>query len=518
MSEIETIPAATAATETPAREGQTPPPPGPPSGPSKHIFDVDGSATTQFPVTDDLLTETATVTVDLKNDTKHALTIGTSRSELRTVQQGGWVDKDVTYPLFGAGGVFPSLSSIPTGTSTATLDLPYVMPGTTHALVRVHAHGDNEWQYEQHTLPMLDTSGSYSAPADLKLEAPVFIGTWRKPAEIFRVFSGGAETRWLTIGGQIVNGTGGTIQVKTFSVKVVMGNTVLVHDVTLPTFYNFESDGSQVAVPVVNGAAEMAEVLNFFVVGWDMHSQPSDISAVTVTIKAEYVHNGDTKTAVWRGPVEFVDAVSLPCAPLGPAPKDCVWSWGNAPDKTAWDSHSWPLERFSYDIVAEAKDPTGTWRSSPLGSDPHDNNSYYAYGQPVLACADGVVVETEFSDQQNHGSQAVPNLQGINKVVIRHKSGAHAEYSGYYHLKPETTPPVTVGQQVNAGDVIGHLGNSGGSSEPHLHFGYLRMDQTGRTNTIPMKFADLWSADVPIPVLVAPGNGRYQVIEGGKKA
>ena len=53
-----------------------------------------------------------------------------------------------------------------------------------------------------------------------------------------------------------------------------------------------------------------------------------------------------------------------------------------------------------------------------------------------------------------------------NYVVIDHRNG---EYSVYAHLKKGTVA-VSPGQRVNTGDVLGLCGNSGNSSEAHLHF------------------------------------------------
>jgi murein DD-endopeptidase MepM/ murein hydrolase activator NlpD len=51
-------------------------------------------------------------------------------------------------------------------------------------------------------------------------------------------------------------------------------------------------------------------------------------------------------------------------------------------------------------------------------------------------------------------------------VIIDH---GHGEYSVYAHLVPGSIR-VAAGQRVQAGQVIGRLGSSGNSTEPHLHF------------------------------------------------
>ena len=50
--------------------------------------------------------------------------------------------------------------------------------------------------------------------------------------------------------------------------------------------------------------------------------------------------------------------------------------------------------------------------------------------------------------------------------MIQH---AEKEYSLLAHLKPGSIC-VRTGQQVNLGEKIGECGNSGNTSEPHLHF------------------------------------------------
>ena len=69
----------------------------------------------------------------------------------------------------------------------------------------------------------------------------------------------------------------------------------------------------------------------------------------------------------------------------------------------------------------------------------------------------------------NSGKIAVPitydTLAGNH--IIEDLGDGH--FAAYAHLRPGTLK-VKVGDQVHAGNVLAHLGNTGNSSEPHLHF------------------------------------------------
>ncbi len=81
-------------------------------------------------------------------------------------------------------------------------------------------------------------------------------------------------------------------------------------------------------------------------------------------------------------------------------------------------------------------------------------------GATINATGDGEVIE---ADSFCSGSGWCNSGAG-NIVVIEHADGT---YSRYLHL---LTVAMSVGEQVQAGDVVGTNGNTGHSSSPHLHY------------------------------------------------
>ncbi|MBB2947466.1 hypothetical protein FB565_007237 [Actinoplanes lutulentus] len=108
---------------------------------------------------------------------------------------------------------------------------------------------------------------------------------------------------------------------------------------------------------------------------------------------------------------------------------------------------------------------------------------YPGFGQPVYAPSEGTVVRVHDSarDHRSRNSWAAyfyliaegmvrefggPKLLLGNHVILDTGDGIHAVLA---HLKIGSIS-VKVGQEVTAGQEIGQCGNSGNSSEPHLHF------------------------------------------------
>jgi len=124
-------------------------------------------------------------------------------------------------------------------------------------------------------------------------------------------------------------------------------------------------------------------------------------------------------------------------------------------------------QRFAIDWVRVNPDGQATYTGDPL-----DNKNYRAYGSEALAVADGMVVATKDGIPQNipgENSRAVPitlETVGGNHVVL---DIGHGRYAFYAHLQPGSLK-VKTGDHVKRGQVLGLVGNSGNSTEPHLHF------------------------------------------------
>jgi len=124
-------------------------------------------------------------------------------------------------------------------------------------------------------------------------------------------------------------------------------------------------------------------------------------------------------------------------------------------------------ERFAIDWVRFdlTDDPLTTFHG-----DISRNEDYLAYDAAVLAVADGTVVSV-VSNMPDEPPQQPPTDLGIdqlggNYIIIDIGGG---NYAFYAHLIPGTAT-VHAGDHVTRGQVIGHLGNTGNTTEPHLHF------------------------------------------------
>jgi Peptidase family M23 len=116
-----------------------------------------------------------------------------------------------------------------------------------------------------------------------------------------------------------------------------------------------------------------------------------------------------------------------------------------------------PDQRFAYDFLI--KKDEYSFRKDGL-----NNKDYYCFNKKIFTPGDGNIVDVENSLQDNKVGD-MPEVSG-NRVIIDHHNG---EFSVLSHFRHESIV-VTVGDTVKSGQFLGYCGNSGHSSEPHLHY------------------------------------------------
>lgn len=150
------------------------------------------------------------------------------------------------------------------------------------------------------------------------------------------------------------------------------------------------------------------------------------------------------------------------------------------------------------------------------------SEDYPAFGQPVLAMVSGVVVSAT-DGQRDHRARssrsalaylmvegALRELGGPRRIVgnhvtLRTDDGAYALVA---HLQ-QGSVRVRPGESVRAGQVVGACGNSGNSSEPHVHAQLMDRASLWTARGVPMAFAGVRIAGSSEPADGLPANGEH---------
>lgn len=183
-------------------------------------------------------------------------------------------------------------------------------------------------------------------------------------------------------------------------------------------------------------------------------------------------------------------------------------------------------QSHAIDLVAEPAD-----RHRPaFGDGPlmRAASAYPALGEPVTAMISGRVVRASGWRRdhraRSHGVSlgylmaegAVRELGGPGFVVGNHVTirGDDGTFALVAHLQRGSLR-VRVGNTVTAGQQIAACGNSGNSSEPHVHAQLMDRASLWTAQGIPMAFAGITLGEDPAPVTGLPENEQHMVASGG---
>jgi murein DD-endopeptidase MepM/ murein hydrolase activator NlpD len=150
-------------------------------------------------------------------------------------------------------------------------------------------------------------------------------------------------------------------------------------------------------------------------------------------------------------------------AHLARLPFDGEWfvMWGGDEESQNRGHHGRLSQNLALDLHRVIGNEARTFQG-----DRAKNESYLCWGQPICAPIEGTVeIVVDGIVDNSPGEMDRSGLAGGNSVAVRH-NGFVVEFD---HLQCGTVA-VRSGDRVKAGDLLGRCGNSGNSTEPHLHF------------------------------------------------
>ena len=149
-------------------------------------------------------------------------------------------------------------------------------------------------------------------------------------------------------------------------------------------------------------------------------------------------------------------------------------AWGGDTIKTNYHAAA-PDQHWAYDLVIEPNYFSGS----------ENLEDYSCYGVPVVAPIDGIVVSAHDSEPDEIPGVVSNNFEaptGNHVMILIEETGTYLVIA---HLKNGSVA-VETGDAVEEGQVIGECGNSGNTSEPHIHIHHQRQDPT----VFPLNFAE----------------------------
>jgi Peptidase family M23 len=199
-----------------------------------------------------------------------------------------------------------------------------------------------------------------------------------------------------------------------------------------------------------------------------------------------------------------------------------TWLTRNSPARRV-PSHGTHLFATTYavDFIAVRGRRTATtrdWRAR-LSTEPVDR--FFAFGQPILAPAAGRVVSVHDGEEDHEARRSLPaRVPYALTQAARARGGAGAlagnhvileldDRAGYVVLAHLRAGSIRVGEGelVAAGLEVAACGNSGNSTQPHLHIQVMDAADPFAARGVPMAFRDyrVWRRGDGTPVVVNQG-------------
>jgi len=116
------------------------------------------------------------------------------------------------------------------------------------------------------------------------------------------------------------------------------------------------------------------------------------------------------------------------------------------------------------------------------------NEDYYAFEKELIAPCDAEVVLVVDGIKDNKPGELNPIYIPGNTVILKTNNG---EYLFFAHFK-QNSIVVKQGRKVKKGEILGLCGNSGNSSEPHLHFHLQNVEDMNKATGAKSYFEEIY--------------------------
>ena len=451
--------------------------PAPGTPPDDVVLDVTGMVNVEafdnHPEKDTQMDLDETVTIKVTNVA--GADVEVVSAGLRWASPGGQSDGLATSPPNPTGGV----TVIPNGGSAGPSPMTFNSRIEYRDVIAYIDAKTGDGRRQRLLRPLPVRRPGYDAHIVPALGEPVALAMWTDTADVVPMWRGGKETRWVNVGGTIVNLTGDDLRVVRMDLEVRVDGQWVVETNLSPLRFHQSlwadehgcdelngQDGCALVEAASNGTLELGKkVLSRFVHGFEIDVEPG-FEKGRLRVILHYQRRRRCGTVLRDLPLKWLEPVEV-----SPPVRDGKFNWGNAFDHSTFDAHAWPGQRTSLDI------------------------SVVDGPAKVYPMADGKVVEV-----------AQPSSTNDNHyITVWHEQ--LQLWTGYYHLKPGSLLPTAQGEQVFADTAIAEIGSSGTAS-PHLHTGGHVLDATGLGRLTPLRFKGL-TDDQGNPATQAPTTGVY---------
>ncbi|MCI0392654.1 MAG: peptidoglycan DD-metalloendopeptidase family protein [Acidobacteria bacterium] len=451
-----------------------------------NLLELTGSST--LTNVDDTGAETFSLTLNLKNLTASPVMI--TRAEMLFADAGGWAYS--VGDQLAANGVFSVISpTLPGNANYPNLSTSGAWSTPVKCVIFVIKATSGAQTQELITQIPINRPG-YANVAPLPAERRVFIGL-QEPIEVITLANG---KKWLTVIGQVINGTSEPAALKSWKLSLHDSQNTMIWIESKQNFFDADLE-----LKSFDGSAS----LNRFLYGFEL---PDDFTQGKLTIESDFVIGALCQNVIRTADVDTAPTLRATLQ----SPVRGLWNWGNGPGGEDLHSHKANSQsRYAYDLVM-LKEVNGKLKSSD--GPPDKNESYFCWDQPIYCVEDGWVVAIEDTIEDNSGNQGVnpanPGKKNSYVVVGHGQFRNYTRYSVYAHVRKDSAN-LMVDQPVLAGEELARVGNAGQSSAPHLHFSYITIDSTGHPRALPMQFSNLfWDSFWLIPATGVPiGGANY---------